>query len=71
MSKGTLSKMNWWKWSVPMLLEIDTVQAFMTLNRPWKEREKNRKSDMPEIELRPRFNINIYFNGRQRDLVSS
>ena len=55
MSKGTLSKMNWWKWSVPMLIEIDTVQAFMTLNCPRKEREKNRKRDMPATELRPRL----------------
>ena len=71
MSNRTVAKMICRKWSVPKLLEIDTAQAFMTFNRPRKEREKNRKRDMPAIELRPRFNINIYFNGHQRDLVSS
>ena len=54
-SNRTVSKMIKWKWSVLMLLEIDTVQAFMTSNRLRKEREKNRKRDMPTIELRPRL----------------
>ena len=53
MSKRTLSKMKCWKWSVPMLLEIGRVQAFMTSNRLWKERGKNRKRQVSVKELRP------------------
>ena len=56
MSNRTVSKMKWWKWSVPMLLEIGSVLALMTLNRPWKERGKIRKRQMPAKELRPRLN---------------
>ena len=53
MSKRTLSKMNWWKWSVPMLLEIGSVLALMTLNRSRKERGKIRKRQVSAKELRP------------------
>ena len=53
MSKRTLSKMNWWKWLVPMLLEIGSVLALMTLNRPRKERGKKRKRQVSAKELRP------------------
>ena len=37
-SKRTVAKMIQWQWLVPMLLEIDTVLAFMTSNRQHKKR---------------------------------
>ena len=39
-SHRTVSKMSWWKWSVPISLEIGRVLSFMTSNRPQKERRK-------------------------------